>query len=58
MEKAINIFNMKDLSICYGMTETSPVNHQTLPSDSFDDRCGSVGTLMEHLECKLVDDDD
>ena len=56
MEKVYHKFNMKDIAICYGMTETSPVNHMTNTSDSLTDRCTTVGTLMEHLECKLVDE--
>ena len=44
-----------DLTICYGMTETSPVSTQTSPSDPFEKKTGTVGRVMPHLEIKIVD---
>ena len=44
-----------DLTICYGMTETSPVSTQTTPSDPFEKKVGTVGRVGPHLEIKIVD---
>lgn len=56
MEKVVNILNMKDVTIGYGMTETSPLTFQSNPTDSYDDRCTSVGTIFPHVEAKIIDD--
>ncbi|KAG0044384.1 Fatty-acid-CoA ligase [Gryganskiella cystojenkinii] len=47
--------HLKELTICYGMTETAPVSFMTLPTDTLEDRCASVGRVMHHLEAKVVD---
>ncbi|CAO3564423.1 unnamed protein product [Mortierella alpina] len=47
--------NLKELTICYGMTETSPVSFMTLTTDALRDRCETVGRIMPHLEAKVVD---
>ncbi|WP_131105863.1 AMP-binding protein [Ornithinimicrobium sufpigmenti] len=44
-----------DLTICYGMTETSPVSTMTSPSDPFEKKTGTVGRVMPHLEIAIVD---
>ena len=44
-----------ELTICYGMTETSPVSTQTSPQDPFEKKVGTVGRVMPHLEIKVVD---
>ncbi|WP_134774328.1 AMP-binding protein [Ornithinimicrobium flavum] len=44
-----------DLTICYGMTETSPVSTQTTPSDPFEKKVGTVGRVGPHLEIRIVD---
>lgn len=44
-----------DLTICYGMTETSPVSTQTTPQDPFEKKTGTVGRVGPHLEIKIVD---
>lgn len=46
---------LQDLVICYGMTETSPVNCMTKPADSLALRCATVGTAMPHTSVKIVD---
>ncbi|XP_046450152.1 medium-chain acyl-CoA ligase ACSF2, mitochondrial-like [Daphnia pulex] len=51
----VNDLNMKDFAILYGMTECSPTTFMTLPSDSFDLRCSTVGYPCEHVEVKIVD---
>lgn len=46
---------MKEVSICYGMTETSPVSTQTIIGAPFEKQVGSVGTVQDHLEIKITD---
>ena len=43
------------MTICYGMTETSPVSTQTAADDSLEKRTQTVGRVHPHLEVKLVD---
>jgi fatty-acyl-CoA synthase len=47
--------HMSEVSICYGMTETSPVSTQTRRDDSLERRVGSVGRAGPHIEVKVVD---
>ncbi|KAL8801150.1 MAG: hypothetical protein Q9182_004655 [Xanthomendoza sp. 2 TL-2023] len=47
--------NLRDLCICYGMTETSPVSAMTGVDDSLERRVDSVGKLLPHVEAKIVD---
>ncbi|KAG0285895.1 Fatty-acid-CoA ligase [Linnemannia gamsii] len=47
--------NLKELTISYGMTETSPVSFMTLTTDELKDRCETVGRIMPHLEAKVID---
>ena len=44
-----------EMTICYGMTETSPVSTQTRTDDEFDRKVGTVGQVAPHLEVKVVD---
>ncbi|HET6562318.1 MAG TPA: AMP-binding protein [Marmoricola sp.] len=44
-----------DMTICYGMTETSPVSTQTSPDDPFEAKVGTVGRVGPHLEVKVAD---
>ncbi len=44
-----------DMTICYGMTETSPVSTQTSPEDPFEAKVGTVGRVGPHLEIKVAD---
>ncbi|KAJ6790110.1 hypothetical protein PWT90_05641 [Aphanocladium album] len=55
MRKIYEKIGLQDLVICYGMTETSPVNCMTRPADSLALRCSSVGTAMPHTSVKIVD---
>ena len=43
------------MTICYGMTETSPVSTQTRTDDTFEQKVGTVGRVGPHLEIKVVD---
>jgi acyl-CoA synthetase (AMP-forming)/AMP-acid ligase II len=55
MKKLHKILNLTELTICYGMTETSPVSAMTTTDDPIDKRINSVGRLMPHVEAKVVD---
>ena len=57
MRQVVERLNMRDVTIAYGMTETSPVSFQTAPDDPFERRVGSIGRVQPHLECKIVDVD-
>lgn len=56
MRDVIEKFGMKDITICYGMTETSPVSFQTRSDSPEDKRVNTVGLIQPHLECKLIDE--
>jgi fatty-acyl-CoA synthase len=55
MKQVISRMGMKEVTICYGMTETSPVSTQTRTDDSLDRRVSTVGQVHPHLEVKIVD---
>ncbi|OHE99434.1 AMP-binding enzyme [Colletotrichum orchidophilum] len=55
MRRLYEVLGLRDLVICYGMTETSPVSCMTAPADGFDKRTGSVGRAMPHTAVKIVD---
>lgn len=48
---------MKEVSICYGMTETSPVSTQTVIGTPLAKQVSTVGTIQDHLEIKIIDPD-
>ncbi len=54
MREVMEIMNISEITICYGMTETSPVNHQTLTDDPLEKRVGTVGRVSPHAEVKVV----
>jgi fatty-acyl-CoA synthase len=55
MRQVIERMGMTEVSICYGMTETSPVSTQTRADDSLERRVSTVGQVHPHLEIKIVD---
>jgi fatty-acyl-CoA synthase len=55
MKKVAVQMNMREVTICYGMTETSPVSTQTRHDDSMEKRVGTVGRVHPHVEVKIVD---
>ncbi|MEV7096094.1 AMP-binding protein [Amycolatopsis sp. NPDC051045] len=55
MKQVIDRMGMAEVSICYGMTETSPVSTQTRSDDSIERRVSTVGRVGPHLEVKVVD---
>lgn len=57
MRKVISDMHMSDVTICYGMTETSPVSFQSLPDDDLDRRVSTVGRIHPYVEVKIIDGD-
>src|SRR4051794_4698946 len=55
MKQVIERMHMGDVTICYGMTETSPVSTQTRADDSIERRVGTVGRVHPHVEIKIVE---
>jgi fatty-acyl-CoA synthase len=55
MRKVIDRMHMGEVTICYGMTETSPVSTQTGADDDVEHRTGTVGRVHPHVEVKIVD---
>ncbi|PGH12299.1 hypothetical protein AJ79_04365 [Helicocarpus griseus UAMH5409] len=55
MKKLHKTLNLTELTICYGMTETSPVSAMTTTNDPIEKRITSVGRVMPHVEVKVVD---
>jgi fatty-acyl-CoA synthase len=56
MREVIERMHMSQVTIGYGMTETSPISFQTDPDDPLEKRVETVGRVQPHLECKLVDE--
>ena len=57
MKQVVARMGMDEVTICYGMTETSPVSTQTRADDSLERRVATVGRVHPHLEVKLIDPD-
>jgi fatty-acyl-CoA synthase len=57
MKRCIGEMNMREVTIAYGMTETSPVSTQTSHDDPLERRVGTVGRIHPHVEIKIVDAD-
>jgi len=55
MRRVVAEMHMPQVTICYGMTETSPVSFQSLPDDPLERRVGSVGRVHPHVQVKIVD---
>jgi fatty-acyl-CoA synthase len=55
MKKVQSDMRMAEVTICYGMTETSPVSFQTAPDDPVDKRVSTVGRIHPHVEAKVID---
>ncbi|KAI1109448.1 hypothetical protein F5Y14DRAFT_432538, partial [Nemania sp. NC0429] len=54
MRRLFDVLGLRDLVICYGMTETSPVSCMTSPRDDFARRTRTVGRAMPHTALKVV----
>ena len=57
MKQVRGRMHVPEITICYGMTETSPVSTQTRVDDPLDKRVGSVGRIHPHVEIKIIDPD-
>jgi fatty-acyl-CoA synthase len=55
IRKVISKMGMREITICYGMTETSPVSFQTLIDDPIELRVSTVGKVHPHVEAKVID---
>lgn len=55
MKRVIEQMHMVQVTIAYGMTETSPVSFQSSCDDPVDRRVSTVGRIQPHVECKVVD---
>ena len=57
MKRVVDRMHMHELTICYGMTETSPVSFQSATDDPLERRVSTVGRVHPHLEVKIIDTD-
>jgi fatty-acyl-CoA synthase len=57
MKRVVSEMHMAEVTIAYGMTETSPVSCQTRPDDDTDRRVSTVGRVHPHIEVKVIDPD-
>jgi fatty-acyl-CoA synthase len=55
MKDVVYKMGAKKMTIVYGLTEASPITHQTRPEDSIERRVSTVGKPIEHVEAKIVD---
>jgi fatty-acyl-CoA synthase len=55
MRRAVSRMNLAEITICYGMTETSPVSFQSSTTDPLERRVSTVGRIHPHLEVKITD---
>ena len=55
MRRVVDEMGMEEVTICYGMTETSPVSTQTGADDDLERRTSTVGRVHPHVEVKVVD---
>jgi fatty-acyl-CoA synthase len=55
MKQCVDEMHMHEVTIGYGMTETSPVSTQTSPDDPLDKRVGTVGRVLPHVQVKVID---
>ena len=57
MKRLVSDFHMPEVTIIYGMTETSPISTQTAADDPIDKRVGSVGRVHPHVEIRIANPD-
>ena len=55
MKRAVDLMHLNEITIAYGMTETSPVSFQSSTDDPLDRRVSTVGRVQPHVEVKIVD---
>ncbi|MBT5263183.1 MAG: AMP-binding protein, partial [Rhodospirillaceae bacterium] len=56
MKRCVADMNLTEMTIAYGMTETSPVSFQTSADDPLERRVSTVGRIQPHVECKVIDE--
>lgn len=56
MNRVIKDMNMREVTIAYGMTETSPVSFQSAVDDPIEKRVSTVGRVHPHAECRIIDE--
>jgi fatty-acyl-CoA synthase len=56
MKRVVDSMCMPQVTICYGMTETSPVSFQSCVDDPLDKRVGTVGRVHPHVQVKIIDE--
>jgi fatty-acyl-CoA synthase len=56
MRKVIDRMHMSEVTICYGMTETSPVSFQSATDDPLEKRVSTVGRVHPHVQVKIIDE--
>ena len=57
MKRVVGDMHMEEVTIAYGMTETSPVSFQSTTDAPIERRVSTVGQVMAHVECKIIDPD-
>jgi len=57
MRRVVQDMHMREITICYGMTETSPVSFQSRTDDPLEMRVSSVGRVHPHVQVKILDED-
>ena len=55
MRQAVDRMHMHAITVVYGMTETSPISHQSLADDDNETRVSTIGTIHPHLQAKVID---
>ena len=56
MKQVVDVMNMREVTIAYGMTETSPVSFQSHTDDTLERRVSTVGRIHPHVEVKVIDE--
>jgi fatty-acyl-CoA synthase len=56
MRRVVSELNMSEVTICYGMTETSPVSFQSSTHDPLERRVSTVGQVHAHVDVKIIDE--
>ncbi|WP_417513791.1 AMP-binding protein [Minwuia sp.] len=56
MRRCVKEMNLREVTIAYGMTETSPVSFQSAVDDPEEKRVSTVGQIQPHVECKVIDE--
>lgn len=55
MRQAITRMHMNEITVVYGMTETSPISHQSLVDDELEVRVSTIGRVHPHIQAKVID---